>query len=74
MGKKTVERLRKKITKENLEVLCDEDQFNEYRLKKLLAWQEDYCEYVSWEKFNDHYIHCDMCDSYNDDICICYAR
>lgn len=41
------------------------------------VWEEDYgddCSYMTWEEFDENYIWCDECKSYQEGQCICYAR
>lgn len=64
--------LTSKITPENLLLLNYNERNDESILTKLLAWQEDY-NYVSWFEFQN-WIFCDVCGSYDDQPCICYAR
>lgn len=66
------ELIREKISKENLQLLPEEERYSVYDLEKLLAWQEEY-SWVEWEEFK-HWQYCDRCGCWTEDQCICYAR
>lgn len=63
--------LKSKIKESNLNLLED---FSEYSLEKMLAWQNDYSDFVEWKEFDDHWFWCEICKSWQEGQCICYAR
>ncbi len=42
-------------------------------LKKYNTWLEEY-DYVEWEDFKENYQPCNICETFTDDQCVCYAR
>ncbi len=62
------------IKLENLMMLSADDRNDVDCLKKLLAWQDDYCDEVDWREFYDKWYHCDDCGSYVEGGCMCYSR
>lgn len=69
----TTEQLKRKIKNKNLLLLPKNKRNDIYILKKLLYWQNNYSE-IEWSEFKEKYTKCSRCGSYNDEVCICYAR
>jgi len=63
----------KKLKFKNLLLLPKGEIKDIYILKKLLDWQNGY-SYIEWSEFKEKYTKCSICGSYDDDICVCYAR
>jgi hypothetical protein len=66
------ELIKVKISKENLQLLPEEDRNSVYDLEQLLAWQEEY-NWIKWEEFQ-RWVYCDRCGCWTESQCICYAR
>lgn len=62
-----------KIKNKNLRLLSKNECNENYILKKLLDWQNNYSG-IEWSEFKEKYFKCDECGSYDDDFCLCYAR
>ena len=45
-----------------------------YTLKKHKAWKEEYSLFITWDSFNEKFLWCDRCESWEEGQCICYAR
>jgi hypothetical protein len=71
--KSNLEKLKERISNENLSLLDEEARRSENDLQKLYDWQEDY-DCVDWKEFRDEWIICRRCNGYNPGQCICYAR
>ncbi len=41
---------------------------------KYLTWEEEWQDHYTWEYFNDNFFWCDFCKSYQEGICVCFAR
>ena len=41
---------------------------------KWIAWKKEYEDIMNWDEFDKKYLWCDTCNSYQEGICICYAR
>lgn len=65
--------IKQKISLLNLELIQDQEVTTEL-LHKLLAFQEDYQDFETWEAFNNNYFLCNNCNTYVDDQCICYTN
>jgi len=67
------ELIKAKISKENLQLLSQEDRNSVYELERLLAWQDEY-NFVDWDEFVKNWFYCERCNGYSEGQCICYAR
>lgn len=66
------ELIKVKISKENLQLLSEENRDSVYHLEMLLAWQEDY-SWIDWIEFQ-HWKCCDLCGCWTPEQCMCYTR
>lgn len=66
-------KLVKRITPENLKLLSESEKEDDYILKKMYDWQEEY-DWVDWIDFKDFWTYCNRCKGYSEGSCICYAR
>jgi hypothetical protein len=41
---------------------------------KYSEWYNEYRDDMTWKEFNEKYIWCDRCKSYQEGSCLCYAR
>lgn len=67
-------KLESKIKPENKELFDSTSDGSLYHVEKFLAWQEEYDGIVNWKDFLENYHYCQRCNSWQEGICICYAR
>lgn len=66
------ELIKVKVSKENLQLISEENRDSVYHLEMLLAWQEEY-SWVKWEEFK-HWMCCERCGCWSSEQCMCYTR
>ena len=71
--KSKFEKLLEKVKEENKHLLNKSILQDVNLLEKFLDWQEEY-EETDLDEFLDFYTKCSTCGSYDDSVCICYAR